>query len=221
MEQRPTSQPPTLDPTFNDIMNSPNGVEIVEALFKKEREKMNRMDIKEFLKYEPLYQYDGQNRLGVEKYRALATEYFHRICLYDPLIIVDMNDKELFTLPPIFNRFNPITDAGDTGCDINQAFINVGNIDDPMVRQKLDMYTKYYKQLINIVNDEEQQNKNIEKAKQQGDAALAAVQTTVVDRQQESEVQEINPNQSLFKEGEVVLLSDNNEPDDRETYEPL
>lgn len=209
-----------LDYNFDKLVDTPEGMAAVNRILKAERTKMNTMSLVEFHKYEPLFRYSGMDEIGVAQFRELATEYYHRISIYDPVTVIDMDQRKVaFILPPIFNRYNPIGLAGRLGNDINQAFINVSLNDDPMSMKKLDQYAEYYKRLIHIVNDSDEQQKKIETANRQKEEALQAIaERNRHNSQNTPEIRQLD--NANFKDGEIITLSDDNE-EDNDGYQVL
>ena len=206
---------------FDELINSPDAANMINSILEGERKKMNTMSLSEFSQYERLFQYNGMEILGEQQFKALATQYFHTISVYDPVTVMD-GDQVAFVLPPIFNRFTPIGCAGQTGADINQAFINACNSDDPMVRLKLQKYTEFYKRMISIVNDEDVRQKNEEAAHKQAEKALSTINQQVVEEKKSGEIEDIK--QSNLKDSEVESLSDGNyksKNEGNDEFEPL
>ena len=214
-------KPEDLSYDFDKIVSSPNGVELVNKILAGERRRMNTMTLAEFRKYEKLFQYDGQDILGPNQFKNLAIEYFHTICIYDPVTVMDGTTVAM-VLPPIFNRYNPIGNAGQTGTDINQAFINACNSDDPMARARLEKYTEFYKRMISVVNSEELRQANEEKAHEQAKTVMDTVTPKRKETRASGEIEDIGS--SNFKDSEVVSLFDNNsksKQEDEDEFEPL
>ena len=206
---------------FDKVISSPDSVKLINNILAGERKKMNTMTLAEFKKYENLFQYDGKDILGEQQFKALATEYFHAISIYDPVTVVDGNEV-VMVLPPIFNRYNPIGMAGPTGADINQAFINACNSDDPMARARLEKYTEFYKRMIAIVNDESVRQRKEEQAHEQASKVMEIANRKQEGQKQSSEIEDIK--QSNFKDAEIVSLFDNNKAskkEDDDEFEPL
>lgn len=207
---------------FDRLVNSPDGAKVMAKFLAEERAKMNTMTLAEFRQYEPLFQLDGMTSIGVEPYKDLATKYYHTISIYDPLRIVD-GSTVVMTLPPIFDRFNPIMSAGKTGVDINQAFINACMSDDPMIVKKMGQYAQFYKQMIDVTNDSKKHQAKEKEAGIQKDEALNSMKTMRIKHQESVEIEDITP--SNFKDTGIESLSEtcNNSLLDGEEdgFEPL
>ena len=206
---------------FDRLIDSPDAIDLVNNILQGERKRMNTMTLAEFSQYERLFQYDGQNILGEQAFKDLATQYFRSISIYDPVVVVDGN-QVVMELPPIFHRFNPIGTAGQTGADINQAFINACQADDPMAMHRLNKYTEFYKRMISIVNDEQIHQEVKEKAQEQANTVIESLNQHHENVKHGYEIEDIG--QSNFKSAEIESLSDNtrksgNEGNDE--FEPL
>lgn len=154
--------PDTL-PQFDALLSSEDGVEMVKAVLHQSRLANNIMTIEEFQRYVPLFQFSGKDQMPKEEYEDLSNEYANRICRFDPVYIVGDENEVLFTLPPVFNRTNPINMAGSTGTQYAQAFVNACFLPDEVSQEKRARYSEFYKQLYDIAqnNQEHEHHKRI------------------------------------------------------------
>ena len=208
-----------ISPDFDKIALSTDP-ELIGRLLDGERLKKNIMSTTEFSKYAVLFQNNGVDTLGEREYRELMNEYVSKISIYDPVTIME-GDKVAIVLPPIFKSFNVLNMAGSVGADINQAFINACNADDPMSQMRMDKYADYYKKVVSIANPDDEQNKAIAEAMEITNKAMEAVQNQQEKKKTEEEIRDLD--RSHFKDSEVVSLSDetrNNDNGDDE-FEPL
>lgn len=204
---------------FNRLLSDPSAVDKIKQALAQADSERNTMTMGEFRKYEVLFRYSGINEIGEESYRDLAREYFRRINLYYPVTVTD-GHSVVMRLPPIFNQFNMICDAGQTGTDVNQAWINANNSDDLMSRERQERYVRYYQQLINAVNDRQLHEQKEQEAKTMADKALLDIQDHREAKQQENEIQDIGP--AHFNTDEIQSLSGGKTRiDSEDEFEPI
>ena len=59
---------------FDRLIDSPDAVNLINNILQGERKRMNTMTLAEFKQYERLFQYDGQDILGEQAFKDLATQ---------------------------------------------------------------------------------------------------------------------------------------------------
>lgn len=172
--------------SFDDLMNDPEGADRVKSILRSASAKNNTMPLSEFRRYEVLFRYDGDNEIGSEKFKELSTEYFARICPFDPVTLTDESGNVVATLPPVYNRVDTINMHGDLGAEAVQAFINACMLPDETSSGKRDKYMRIFAHLFNTAQDSER----LEENKRQSDALSKAI-TTPTNSNQVSEVEDI------------------------------
>ena len=183
--------PDTL-PQFDKLIEDPNGVELVKAVLYQSRLQHNKISIEEFQKYIPLFQYSGKDQMSEDEYTDLSVEYANRICRFDPVYIVGDDNEVLFTLPPVFNRTNPINSAGYVGTQYAQAFVNACMLADEVSGEKRAKYSTFYKQLYDIAQNNQEHEYNKKKAAEMSDTVLEAVKKQNEKAKSESEIESLD-----------------------------
>lgn len=205
--------PDTL-PQFDQLMESEEGVELVKAVLHQSRLAQNVMSIGEFQKYIPLFQYSGKDQMSEEAYSDLSWEYTNRICRFDPVYIVGDENEVLFTLPPVFNRTNPINAAGHTGAQYAQAFINACMLPDEVSNEKRAKYSAFYKQLFDIAQDNQEHERHKQVAAEMADNTLTTLKQQAESEESASEIESLDLKDSAHSTSntnEVMPFGDDDE----------
>lgn len=207
--------PDTL-PQFDQLMESEDGVELVKTVLHQSRLAQNVMTIGEFQKYIPLFQYSGKDQMSEEAYADLSWEYTNRICRFDPVYIVGDDNEVLFTLPPVFNRTNPINSAGHTGAQYAQAFVNACMLPDEVSNEKRSKYSAFYKQLFDIAQNNQEHEYHKKIAAEMADNTLSALKNQAESESSESEIESLDLKdsaRSTSNTNEVIPFGDEDEVD--------
>lgn len=183
--------PDTL-PHFDQLMEAPDGVELVKAVLHQSRLQQNVMSIGEFQRYIPLFQYSGKDQMSEEDYTALSIEYADRVCRFDPVHIVGEENEVLFTLPPVFNRTNPINAAGHVGTQYAQAFVNACMLADEVSGEKRRKYSEFYKQLYDIAQNNQEHEYHKKVAAEMADNTLSLLKKQVEENAPKDEIESLD-----------------------------
>lgn len=142
----------------------------------------------EFAKYEKLYSktyaqdaYDDKlTQDEVNDLNELSEEFYHRVNVQKPIHIVDdYTHEELFVLPPIFARLNPIAGKNAEIIDIYNGVHDSSKDDQgPMMEMKRDMVDR---ELIKTFTNNQQQNSISAQMKQFEDITRKFHQTVLGD----------------------------------------
>lgn len=209
--------PDTL-PQFDQLMESEDGAELVRAVLHQSRLSQNVMHIGEFQKYIPLFQYGGKDQMSDDDYTDLSLEYANRICRFDPVYIVGDENEVLFTLPPVFNRTNPINAAGHTGAQYAQAFVNACLLPDEVSNEKRAKYGAAYKQLFDIAQNNQEHEYHKKIAAEMADTTLTTLKKQAEESSSKNEIESLDLKDSELptsNTNEIMPFGDN---DDEVSY---
>lgn len=205
---------PNTLPNFDQLMESEDGVEMVKAVLHQARLQNNVLTIDEFQRYVPLFQYSGKDTMSEEEYEELSLEYANRICRFDPVFIVGDEKEILFTLPPVFNRTNPINSAGPTGTQYAQAFVNACLLPDEVSGEKRKKYSAFYMQLFDIAQNNQEHEYHKKIAAEMADNALTTVNKQVKEQSTENEIEPLDlkdSNSNASNTNDVLPFGDDDE----------
>ena len=205
---------PDLLPQFDKLLEDPNGVELVKAILHQSRLQKNVISIEEFQRYIPLFQYSGKDQMTEDEYTDLSLEYANRICRFDPVYIVGDDNEVLFTLPPVFNRTNPINSAGVTGTQYAQAFVNACMLPDEVSGEKRAKYAEFYKQLYDIAQNNKEHEHHIKVAAEMADNTLTMLRKQAEKNAENSEIESLDLKDSDTRSSntnEVLPFGDDDE----------
>ncbi len=207
--------PDTL-PQFDQLMEAPDGVELVKAVLHQSRLQQNVMSIAEFQRYIPLFQYSGKDQMSEDEYTELSIEYSNRVCRFDPVHIVADDNEVLFTLPPVFNRTNPINAAGHAGTQYAQAFVNACMLADEVSGEKRAKYAEFYKQLYDIAQNNQEHEYHKQIAAEMADNTLHMLKKQAEDNTPKEEIQSLDLKDNTPRSSntnEVLPFGDDDEID--------
>lgn len=191
--------PDTLE-QFDQLLEDPDGYNKVQQVLHNARLMNNVITVSEFDRYIPLFKWDGKDQMSPEEYKALSVEYANRICRFDPVYIVDDNNNVVMTLPPVFNRTNPINVTGEAGQNVAQAFVNACNLPDEIGSGKQEKYASLYMQVFSAAQNTAEHEHHQKVAAEMAEEALKVSHgKTLPNNQQQpkKEVAEIEEIESL------------------------
>lgn len=87
----------------------------------------NRITMREFSRYIPLFLKDGISKVGEHMYVELSNAWNMRVSLYHPVDIVEHDGpgaEVLLTLPPVFTKLNSLNEGGKNMTDAVNFFNN-------------------------------------------------------------------------------------------------
>lgn len=124
------------------------------SILREAKMSRNTIYLSEFRQYEPIFRMTGRDEIGDERFNDLCTEWMTRFSNFDPVYIKDDDTNQVvLTIPPTFNRINPIN-VVKNGSDIATGFSRACDMPDEFDAKK-HLWGNYFNQAMQLANPPE------------------------------------------------------------------